>query len=138
MICLCAAARADEPTTQQRVAPSAKLSVVKIVGAYVATFDVNGQRGTIAIGGSGTGWFLTPDDKATRKLQLQLLKTLDKESGGKLARMSSRELEQLTARIKMVDKKKLAYIVLPNGDNLDYEIKQYGKPTPATTARSSR
>jgi hypothetical protein len=41
MICLCAVARADEPTTQQRVALSAKPSVVKIVGAYVATFDVN-------------------------------------------------------------------------------------------------
>ena len=61
LISLGAIARADEPTTQQRVALLAKPSVVKIVGAYVATFEVNGQRGTIAIGGTGTGWFLTPD-----------------------------------------------------------------------------
>src|SRR5882672_12560233 len=61
LISLGATARADEPTTQQRVALLAKPSVVKIVGAYVATFEVNGQRGTIAIGGTGTGWFLTPD-----------------------------------------------------------------------------
>jgi serine protease Do len=142
---LSAVARADEPTTQQRIALAAKPSVVKIVGAYVATFDVNGQRGTIAIGGTGTGWFLTPDgyiatnahvvadiqegdEKATRKLQVELLKTLDKQSGGKLSRMSDRELDQFTRHIKMVEQKKLAYVVLPNGDNLDYEIKQYGKP----------
>ena len=145
MIGLCAVARADEPSTQQRIALSAKPSVVRIISAYTATFDVNGRRGTISIGMTGTGWFLTPDgyiatnahvvadvwegdDKATRKLEVKLLKTLDKETGGKLSRMSKGELQQFTDRIKQVDQKRLAYIVLPNGDKLDYEIKQYGKP----------
>src|SRR5262245_46769999 len=145
MLGLCAVARADEPSTQQRVALSAKPSIVRIISAYTATFDVNGRRGTISIGMTGTGWFLTPDgyiatnahvlaagwagdEKATRKLETKLLQTLDKETGGKLSRMSKGELQQLTSRIKQVDQKRLAYLVLPNGDKLDYEIKQYGKP----------
>jgi TolA-binding protein len=145
LISLGAVAEADEPTTQQRIALAAKPSVVKVVGAYVATFEVNGQRGTISIGGTGTGWFFTADgyiatnahvvsdiqdgdDKAKRKLELQLLKTIDKDTNGKLSRMSSRELDQFTARIKTLEQKRFAYVVLPNGDKLDYEIKQYGKP----------
>ncbi len=48
MIGWCAVARADEPTTLQRIALAAKPSVVKIIAAYVATFEVNGQRGTIS------------------------------------------------------------------------------------------
>jgi serine protease Do len=145
IIGLCAVARADEPSTQQRSALSAKPSVVRIISAYTATFDVNGRRGEISIGMTGTGWFLTPDgyiatnahvvadvwegdDKATRKLETKLLKTLDKETGGKLSKMSKGELQQFTERIKQVDQKRLAYIVLPNGDKLDYEIKQFGKP----------
>jgi hypothetical protein len=146
MIGLCAVARADEPSKQQRIALSAKPSVVRVVGAYLATFDVMGRRTpALSIGLTGTGWFLTPDgyiatnahviadiqegdDKATRKLELQLLKALDKQTGGKLSRMSKGELERFTQRIHMVEQKRLAYVVLPNGDKLDYEIKEYGKP----------
>jgi hypothetical protein len=146
VIGVCAVARADEPTKQQRVALSAKPSVVKVVAAYVATFDVNGHRTpALWIGGSGTGWFLTPDgyiatnahvvadiqegdDKATKKLELALLRAIDKETRGKLSRMPAGELEHFTQGIRMVERKRFAYVVLPNGDKLDYEIKEYGKP----------
>jgi len=145
MISPCAVARADEPTTQQRIALAAKPSVVKIVAAHVATFEMEGRRTTISFGSTGTGWFLTPDgyiatnahvvadiqegdEKASHKLWQQLFRTMDKQSGGKLSHMSKGELDQLERRIKMVDLKPLAFVVLPNGDKLNYEIKQYGKP----------
>jgi serine protease Do len=145
MISLCAVARADEPTTQQRIALAAKPSVVKIVAAHVATFEMDGRRTTASFGATGTGWFLTPDgyiatnahvvadiqegeEKASHKLWQQLFRNMDKQSGGKLSRMSKGELDQLERRIKMVDQKPLAFVVLPNGDKLNYEIKQYGKP----------
>jgi hypothetical protein len=141
----CAVARADAPTPQQKVAMTAKPSVVRVWGAYIATYDIGGQKVQEAIGGTGTGWFMTPDgyiatnahvvsdiqagDEAAKKsLYDALLKELDQAYGKELARMSQSQIRAVLDAIKLVDFEKRAYIVLPNGDKLDYEIKQYGKP----------
>jgi serine protease Do len=145
LIGLSASARAEQPSTQQRIAISSKPSVVRVYGAYVATFDVMGQRAQESIGGTGTGWFMTPDgyiatnahvvsdvhegdEAAKQALKLKLLKQLDKETGGKLSQMTEAQLNQVIERIRLTELKKLAYVVLPNGDKLDYDIKEYGKP----------
>lgn len=141
----CLVARADTPTPQQKVAMTAKPSVVRVWGAYIATYEIGGEKVQEAIGGTGTGWFMTPDgyiatnahvvsdiqegDEAAKKALYQmLLKELDQAYGKEIARMSQSQINALLDAIKLVSLEKRAYVVLPNGDKLDYEIKQYGKP----------
>jgi hypothetical protein len=141
----CMVAHADAPTPQQKVAMTAKPSVVRVWGAYIATYEIGGEKVQEAIGGTGTGWFMTPDgyiatnahvvsdiqagDEAAKKaLYDALLKELDQAYGKELARMSQSQIRAVLDAIKLVNLEKRAYVVLPNGDKLDYEIKQYGKP----------
>ena len=145
VIGLAAMAHAEEPSPQQKIAMTYKPSVVRVWGAYIATYDVLGNRAQEAIGGTGTGWFMTPDgyiatnahvvadihdgdDKAKTALLKKLYQELDKQTNGQLSKMSNAQLEPILAKIKLVDLKKRQYIVLPNGDKLDYEIKSFGKP----------
>jgi hypothetical protein len=114
-------------------------------GAYIATYEVFGEKAQEAIGGTGTGWFITPDgyiatnahvvediqkgdDAAKKTLYKMLIDEINKALGDKLARATPQQLEQLQDSIKLVDLEKRAYIVLPNGDKLDYEVKSFGKP----------
>jgi S1-C subfamily serine protease len=50
-----------QPSAQQRIAVQSKPSVVRVWGAYIATYEIGGERVQQAIGGSGTGFFITPD-----------------------------------------------------------------------------
>jgi len=142
---LVSVARADTPSMQQRIAMNAKPSVVRVYGAYLATYDVMGQRIQQAIGGTGTGWFMTPDgyiatnahvvsdihdgdDKAKKSLNQKLFKELDKQTNGALSKMSDEQLTTILAKIKLIEIKRLSHVVLPNGEELEYEIKQFGKP----------
>lgn len=134
-----------EPTPQQKVAMTSKPSVVRVWGAYIATYEIGGEKVQEAIGGTGTGWFMTPDgyiatnahvvsdiqggdEEAKKQLYQALLKELDQAYGKEIARMSQSQINALLDAIKLVSFEKRAYVVLPNGDKLDYEIKQYGKP----------
>ena len=134
-----------QPAQPQRVAIEAKPSVVRVWGAYIATYDIGGEKVQEAIGGTGTGWFMTPDgyiatnahvvsdiqdgDEAAKKtLYDTLLADLDKQYAKEIARMTPAQIEQLLRAIKLVDFEKRAYVVLPNGDHLNYEIKSFGKP----------
>ena len=47
---------------------------------------------------------------------------------GDRAHVGRADPTQLLAAIKLVEFDRRAYVVLPNGDKLDYEIEQYGKP----------
>ena len=124
---------------------TAKPSVVRVWGAYIATYELGGEKVQEAIGGTGTGWFMTPDgyiatnahvvedihngdDAAKDTLYNMLLKELDKAYAKEIAQMSDDQIHALLKAIKLVDFDKRAYVVLPNGDKLPYEIKSYGKP----------
>ena len=146
VIALPARAGAEDPSAAQKIAITAKPSVVRVYGAYIATFDVAGSEIQEAIGGTGTGWFMTADgyiatnahvvadiqagDAAAKdSLQKKLFKDLDSKYHAQLAKMSDSQIRQLADSIKLVGPvKPLRYVVLPNGDKLDYEVKQFGAP----------
>jgi S1-C subfamily serine protease len=134
-----------QPSPQQKIALQAKPAVVRVWGAYIATYSFAGTEVQLAIGGTGTGFFITADgyiatnahvvsdihdgdDTAKDALYKQLLTELDKEYAKELAQMSDNQINQLVRSIKLVNLEKRAYIVLPSGEHLDYEIVSYGKP----------
>ncbi|HEY0254926.1 MAG TPA: trypsin-like peptidase domain-containing protein [Kofleriaceae bacterium] len=140
-----ASARAEQPSQQQKTALIAKPSVVRVWGAYIGTFDLAGSKVTTGIGGTGTGWFMTPDgyiatnahvvadihngeEQAKPALMQQLFKDIQKQYGAELAKMTTQQLDMLQKSIKLVSIEERHYVVLPDGTKLDYEIKEYGKP----------
>src|SRR5512143_4023187 len=115
-----------EPPPQQKVAMTAKPSVVRVWGAYIATYELGGEKVQEAIGGTGTGWFMTPDgyiatnahvvedihngdDAAKETLYNMLLKELDKAYAKEIAQMSDDQIHALLKAIKLVDFDKRAY-----------------------------
>ena len=140
-----ALAFADEPSPVQKIAITAKPSVVRVYGAYLAKFDIEGTSVPEAIGGTGTGWFMTGDgyiatnahvvaevqagdDAAKKKLTETLYDDLNKRLHDTFQKMSQAQINQLQRTIRMTDFKALRFVVLPNGDKLDYDIKEFGKP----------
>jgi len=140
-----AIAHAEEPSPQQKIALIAKPSVVRVWGAYIGTFDLAGSKLTAGIGGTGTGWFITPDgyiatnahvvadikagdDAARGALLQQLYKEMQKQYGAELAKMSAAQIDVIQRSIKLVNVESRHYVVMPDGTKLDYEIKEYGKP----------
>ncbi len=151
-IALPAVTHAEEPSAVQKIAITAKPSVVRVYGAYLGTFDIGGTM-TIqeAIGGTGTGWFMTPDgyiatnahvvsevhngDEAARTaLMKKLYADLDQKYHAQIAKMTDAQLKGLLASIKMTTFTPLHYIVLPNGDKIDYDIKAFGVPATGNDA----
>lgn len=138
-------ALAEEPSPQQKIALTAKPSVVRVWGAYIADFEFEGQKFQEAIGGTGTGFFITADgfvatnahvvsdiyggdDRAKKQLTEDAQREIYGHYRDVLARMSDDQLSRVLAGLKLVKLDRRAYIVLPNGDHLDYEIKQTGVP----------
>src|SRR4051812_25900796 len=136
-------AAAAPASPQQQIAMIAKPSVMRVLGAYVGTFATPAGRFQESIGGSGTGFFITADGyiatnahvvasindgdaKAKEALKRALFAELDKKFGAQLQKLSRAQLGEFVNGIELVELKKLAYVVLPNGDHLNYEIKQYG------------
>ncbi|MGE0871976.1 MAG: trypsin-like peptidase domain-containing protein [Kofleriaceae bacterium] len=134
-----------EPTPQQKIAMTAKPSVVRVWGAYVATLSVAGQKLQVGVGGSGTGFFISPDgyiatnahvvsdihageDAIKDRLYMQLIRELQVRGGRDIAGMSVVEIRRALEGSAMVELEKRAYVVLPNGDKLPYEITAFGKP----------
>src|SRR5262245_7384075 len=136
-----------EPPPQQQIALTAKPSVVRVWGAYVATYELMGQPipDCCAVGGSGTGFFITSDgyiatnahvvsdifegEKVARaRLNEQLMQIVNKAVAQEMGRLSSQQLRELQDAIKLVNLEERNYVVLPNGEKLQYEVTQYGKP----------
>ena len=140
-----ATARAEEPSQQQKIAMTSKPSVVRVWGAYIATYDLAGSQLTAGIGGTGTGWFMTPDgyiatnahvvadikngeEAAKPALLQQLYKNMQKQYGAELAKMTNAQIDLVEHSIKLLNIEARHYVVMPDGTKLDYEIKEYGKP----------
>jgi S1-C subfamily serine protease len=138
-------ARAEEPSPQQKIAMMSKPSVVRVWGAYIGTFDLAGSKITTGIGGTGTGWFMTPDgyiatnahvvadikngeDVAKAALLQQLYKDIQKQYGAELAKMTPAQIDLVEKSIKLVSVEARHYVVMPDGTKLDYDIVEYGKP----------
>ena len=127
---------------QQQIAMIAKPSVVRVWGAYLAAYEVMGNRYQESIGGSGTGFFITEDgyiatnahvvtsihdgDAAAKDALVRALLG-DLERKFQISRLTKAQQAQLAEAIHLVAFEKRAYVVLPNGDHLDYEVKQIGK-----------
>ncbi len=139
------AARADQPTDAQRLAMLAKPSVVRVYGAWFGEYSFNDRTWSTAIGGTGSGFFLSADgyiatnahvtevihdgeDKAKEKLYQQVLKQILDTYGAQLLKLSDAAQRAQVQSIRLTSLKKLAFVVLPNGDKLQYDIKAYGAP----------
>lgn len=137
-------AQATPASPNQQIALTAKPAVVRVWGAYVGSYELQGEKFQVSIGGSGTGFFITADgfiatnahvvtdihdgdDKAKAALARELGAELQRKYGAQLAKLNRAQLDQLLDSIRLVDLKKLSYVVLPNGDHLDYQIKEIGK-----------
>jgi S1-C subfamily serine protease len=136
-----------EPPPQQKIALTAKPSVVRVWGAYVATYELMGRTipDCCAVGGSGTGFFITSDgyiatnahvvadifegEKVARaRLDEQMMQIIDRAVVQELGRVSAQQRRELQEAIKLVNLEERNYVVLPNGEKLQYEVVQYGKP----------
>lgn len=137
-------AQATPASPNQQIALTAKPAVVRVWGAYVGSYELQGEKFQVSIGGSGTGFFITADgfiatnahvvsdihdgdEKAKAALARQLGAELQRKYGAQIAKLNRAQLDNLLNSIRLVDFKKLAYVVLPNGDHLDYQIKEIGK-----------
>jgi len=143
--CLAATHRIDAaPAGQhQQIALIAKPAVMRVWGAYTAEFEFGGHRFKESIGGSGTGFFITADGyiatnahvvasihggeaRAKEALHAALHAEIDRKFGNQLLKVTKAQLTALYNGIRLIELKKLGYVVLPNGDHLDYQVVQIG------------
>jgi S1-C subfamily serine protease len=140
-----AVAFAEEPSPSQKIALTAKPSVVRVWGAYIADFDFEGQSFQEAIGGTGTGFFITADgylatnahvvsdiyggdERAKKQLVDEARKEIYGHYRDVLDRMNDAQVETIMNGLRLVKLDRRAYVVLESGEKLDYEVVQTGVP----------
>ncbi len=130
-----AVASADTaPTDMQKYALYSKPSVVRVVNEFHLHFTVDGQPLVYDDAWSGTGWFITPDGYIATNAHVA-----DAGPGFDDTNQKNAMIRELAVELKkrIGDRKvevaigkldKSGYVILPNGDHLNYEGKIIGVP----------
>lgn len=135
----------EAPSSGQKLALYTKPAVVRIYGAWIATFRFNNRNWPEAIGGTGSGFFISPDgyvatnahvvqvihdgeDKAKELLAQEVIKDIVTTYKAEFAKMTQDQARKVLANVEMGEIKKLNFVILPNGERAAYDIKAYGAP----------
>jgi len=135
----------ETPSSGQKLALYTKPAVVRIYGAWIATFRFNNRNWPEAIGGTGSGFFISPDgyvatnahvvqvihdgeDKAKELLAQEVIKDIITTYKAEFAKMTQDQARKVLANVEMGEIKKLNFVILPNGERAAYDIKAYGAP----------
>ena len=135
----------EVPSSGQKLALYTKPAVVRIYGAWIATFRFNNRNWPEAIGGTGSGFFISPDgyvatnahvvqvihdgeDKAKELLAQEVIKDIVTTYKADFAKMTQDQARKVLANVEMGEVKKLNFVILPNGERAAYDIKAYGAP----------
>jgi S1-C subfamily serine protease len=135
------------PSTGQRLAVHTKPAVVRVMAGYLV--DINLGQGSSQrhfVGGHGSGFFASPDgyivtnahvvdmvhkgdEQAHAQIVNDFLAQLAKENPD-VARLPPAQRDALVRKVSQAIKlaKKVSVVILPNGDQLVYDIKAFGTP----------
>jgi len=141
-------ARGDGPSPGQRLAVQTKPAVVRVVAGYLVDVDVGqGRTERRFVGGHGSGFFVSPDgyivtnahvvefiqkgdDKAHDQIVADFLTQAARQNNVDIAQLPPAKRDELMRMVGQAIKlaKKVSMVILPNGDQLVYDIKAFGTP----------
>jgi serine protease Do len=136
------------PSPGQRLAVQTKPAVVRVVAGYLIDVDQGqGRSERRYLGGHGSGFFISPDgylvtnahvvefvqqgdDKAHARIVADFVAQLAREKNVDLAKLPAAQRQEIDRVVGQAVRlaKKVSVIILPNGDQLVYDIKVFGTP----------
>ncbi len=136
------------PSPGQRLAVQTKPAVVRVVAGYLIDVDQGqGRNERRFMGGHGSGFFISPDgylvtnahvvefvqqgdDKAHARIVADFVAQLAREKGVNLAKLPAQQRNEIDRAVGQAVRlaKKVSVVILPNGDQLVYDIKVFGTP----------